>query len=246
MRFRLVSVILVLALAACGSHQPSQGSGQASDLQDVAAPTPPPKLPVMGQERTILAFGDSLFAGYGLDPGQSYPAMLQNALRVRGINARITNAGVSGDTTAAGLHRLKFTLDQLKTKPDLVLLELGGNDLLRGISPTQTRENLTKMLELLKKRHLPVLLMGMKAPPNLGVQYQTKFDAIYPALAKKFGIKLVPFFLQPVYSRPDLLQADHIHPTAAGVGKMVSATISTVVAALPPKRDEHAADGKQS
>jgi len=226
MRKRCLSIALALGLAACGSNAPEP------------APTPsataiPDTPPLMGPERHILAFGDSLFAGRGLAEDDSYPAKLEISLRARGINARIANAGVSGDTSAAGLARLTFTLDNQQQPPDLVLVELGGNDLLRGISPDQTRANLAAILAELKKRHLPALLMGMKAPPNLGSDYERKFDAVYPAIAKRFGVPLVPFFLQSVYDKPDLIQDDHIHPTARGVEEIVGATAGDVAKALP-------------
>src|SRR5690606_12448558 len=138
---------------------------------------------VTGPERRVLAFGDSLFAGYNLAEGESYPARLEAALRARGVAASVTNAGVSGETTAAGRQRLSFVLDKEAAAPDLAIVELGGNDLLRGIAPAQTRENLAAILETLRQRDIPVLLMGMRAPPNLGAQFVDEFDAIYPALA---------------------------------------------------------------
>jgi acyl-CoA thioesterase-1 len=222
------SIVFAVALAGCGSEAPAPAPSETA----AAVPDVPP---VMGPERHILAFGDSLFAGYGVDESQSYPARLEAALRARGINARIANAGVSGDTSAAGLERFAFTLDNQSEPPDLVLLELGGNDLLRQISPDQTRKNLAAMLRELRKRHIAVLLIGLKAPPNLGTDYEQQFDAVYPALAKQYGVPLVPFFLQSVYDKPDLIQADHIHPTAQGIEEIVAATVDQVAGALPKK-----------
>jgi acyl-CoA thioesterase-1 len=188
----------------------------------------------MGPERKIIAFGDSLFAGYGLDPRDAYPEKLENALRAKGINADIVNAGVSGDTSAAGLNRLEFTLaSQKESPPVLVILELGGNDLLRGLSPEETKANLAKMLAILKKADVPVLLMGMRAPPNYGPEFQQKFDALYADLAKEYGAGLVPFWLEDIYRDPSLFQQDRIHPTAAGVEKLVASTIGKVEGALP-------------
>ena len=221
----------LLALAACG------------DAAEEAAPAPNaaeaggevlPAIPVMGPERRILAFGDSLFAGYGLDPAQSYPARLEAALRAKGVNAKIANAGVSGDTSAAGLQRLAFTLDAQDKKPDLFILELGGNDLLRGLSPEETKANLSKMLETLKARGIPVLLMGMRAPPNYGPDYQAEFDALYAGLAKEHGAALIPFWLEDIYREPELFQADKIHPTAEGIERLVASTLGEVEGALPP------------
>ena len=196
----------------------------AGELEGLPAPT---------YKHSILAFGDSLFAGYGLCPEQGYPEQLQPALRQRGIDAQVIDAGVSGDTSAAGRQRLRFVLDGLETPPDLVLVELGGNDLLRGIAPEQTRDNLAAILAELQKRKIPVLLMGMRAPPNLGEDYVREFDAIYPALASQYGAALVPFFLEPVYDKPALIQQDRIHPTAAGIEAIVAATADDVERALP-------------
>lgn len=228
----IIAVILVpVALGACGSEAPAPDQATRT-----AAAATPIDVPVMGPERTILAFGDSLFAGYNVAKGDSYPAKLEAALRARGINARIANAGVSGDTTAAGLQRLAFTLDAQAAKPDLVILELGGNDLLRNLPPSETRANLAAMLEELGRRDIPVLLMGMRAPPNLGGQFVGDFDGIYPALAKEYGAALVPFFIEPVVGKPELIQADRIHPTERGIEALVGATVDDVVGVLPPAR----------
>ncbi len=196
----------------------------------------------MGEERRILAFGDSLFAGYGFsEPGQdSYPAKLESALRARGINARVINAGVSGDTSAAGLGRLKFTLDALEETPDLFVLELGGNDLLRGLSPDQTRANFRAMLDELKARGIPVLIMGMRAPPNYGPEYQADFDALYGDVAREYGAALIPFWLEDIYRNPLLFQDDRIHPTVEGVEELVGSTVEDVAAALPKGQAESA------
>jgi len=222
---KIAACALALALAACGAEAPAPQAQESEAIGDT--------VPVMGPERHILAFGDSLFAGYGLEQGQSYPAKLELSLRARGINARVANAGVSGDTTAAALQRLAFTLDNQAQVPDLAIVELGGNDLLRRIPPEETRANLAAILKELEARGIPVLLMGMRAPPNLGAAYQREFDAIYPALAQSSGAELVPFFLEPIYDKPDLLQDDNIHPTAHGIEALVAATANDVAGALP-------------
>jgi acyl-CoA thioesterase-1 len=219
---------LALALAGCGSGTPAPEPSETEAIGDV--------VPVMGPERRILAFGDSLFAGYGVKESESYPAKLEAALRARGVNARVANAGVSGDTSAAALQRLAFTLDNQAAAPDLAIVEFGGNDLLRNIAPAELRANLGAMLEELKRRNIPVLLMGMRAPPNLGADYQREFDAIYPELAKEYGAALVPFLLESIYDKPDLLQEDNIHPTAQGIEELVSATAAEVVEALPDEK----------
>ena len=231
MKCRGLAVVLALALAGCGN-----GSGEetpAAEATRTPAASSAPQQTPRGPERRILAFGDSLFAGYGLEDGQGYPDVLEAALRGRGINARVIDSGVSGDTSAAGLQRVEFVLDGLDGPPDLAIVELGGNDLLRGISPAETRENLTAILAELQERRVPVLLMGMRAPPNLGEAYVAEFDAIYPALAQRFGAALVPFLLEPVYDKPELIQPDRIHPTAEGIEAMVAATVDDVAEALP-------------
>ncbi len=224
----LAGALTALALAACGNDVPP-GQAAADDLPPIEQ-----ELPVMGPERTILAFGDSLFAGYNLAQDEGYPEQLEMALRAQGINARVIDAGVSGDTTAAGRQRLGFVLDNAGDAPDLAIVELGGNDLLRGIAPSATRENLAAIIEELKAREIPVLLMGMRAPPNLGAQFQAEFDGIYPALAEEYDVALVPFFLEAVYDQPQLILPDRIHPTAEGIVALVDATKSVVVEALPP------------
>lgn len=236
---KLYASALALALASllsgCGdgrdaAPQASQAAGTTAPGAAVSAEAP---LPVMGREVRIVALGDSLFAGYGLNPGESYPARLEAALRAKGVNARIANAGVSGDTTAGGLQRLTFTLGSQPSPPDLVLISLGGNDMLRGLPPEQTRANLDAILAELDRRKIPAVLMGMLAPPNLGPDYAARFNPIYPSLAKKHGAKLVPFFLQAIIDKPDLRQADHIHPTARGVEAVVGATAADVAGSVP-------------
>ncbi len=214
------AIFSALLLAGCG-----KGSEPAAPPSTAAAA---PEVPVMGPERHILALGDSLFAGYGVKSGESYPAKLEAALRAHGVNARIANAGVSGDTTAGGLERLAFTLNSQSQTPDLVIISLGGNDMLRGLAPEQTKANLEAIVSELGRRKIPVVLMGMLAPPNMGADYRSKFDAIYPALAEQQHVSLVPFFLKAVIDKPDLIQADHIHPTARGIEEIVAATTYAV------------------
>jgi acyl-CoA thioesterase I len=223
---RLATPALALfALAGCNS-EPVAPQQRADRL----APSQPA---LVGREVRIVALGDSLFAGYGLEPGQSYPARLEAALRARGINARIMNAGVSGDTTAGGLQRLAFTLTGQNPAPTLAIISLGGNDMLRALPPEQTRANLDAILTELGKRKIKVVLLGMLAAPNLGADYARDFNAIYPALAKKHGAALVPFFLQPLVDKPQLVQADHVHPTLAGIDQLVDSTVDAVAGAVP-------------
>jgi acyl-CoA thioesterase-1 len=221
-------VAAALLLGACADDAPPVPTETGE-----ARSEPAPEAEVSGEERRILAFGDSLFAGYGLATHEGYPEKLEAALRARGINARVADAGVSGDTTAGGRQRIAFVLDSMEREPDLALVELGGNDLLRGLSPAEARTNLAAILEELKARGIPAVLYGMRAPPNAGPEYQAAFDAMYPELAREYGATLVPFFMEPLLGKPRLVQADRIHPTAAGIDAMVAATVETVAGALP-------------
>lgn len=188
--------------------------------------------PAFAREKLVLAFGDSLTAGYGLKPNESFPAQLQAALKTGGIPARVHNGGVSGDTTAAGKARLAFVLAGLKAKPDLVILTLGANDMLRGIKPAQTRANLDAMMVELKRRGIPVVIGGMLASPNLGKAYQAQFDPIFPSLARKHGARLYPFFMKGVAANRSLLIADQMHPNARGVGVIVRGIYPVVSGSL--------------
>ena len=177
----------------------------------------------------LMAFGDSLTAGYGLPADQTFPVQLESALRERGYDVVVTNAGVSGDTTAGGLARLDWALSD---EPDLVLLELGANDGLRGVDPNETRRNLAAILERLTDRGMPTLLAGMYAPPNLGRDYGAVFDAVYPELAETYGVPLYPFFLDGVAAEVALNQADGIHPNAEGVAIIVDRMLPMVIALI--------------
>ncbi len=181
------------------------------------------------QERVIMTFGDSLTAGYGLPASEGYVAQLQTALRQQGVSVRVRNGSVSGDTTSGGRARLDWTL---KGKIDLVILELGANDFLRAVNPAVTRRNLDAILGELEKRDIPVLLAGMKAPPNLGPRYGKTFNRIYPDLAERYDVALYPFFLQGVAGRRALNQRDGIHPNAAGVEVIVAAMVPYVLELL--------------
>ncbi|PTW59086.1 acyl-CoA thioesterase-1 [Breoghania corrubedonensis] len=178
---------------------------------------------------TIVALGDSLTAGYGLDPGEGFPDQLQRALKAKGHDVNVIDAGVSGDTTSGGLARLDWSVGE---KADAVILELGANDALRGVAPEETRKNLSAMLEKLKARGLPVLLAGMLAPPNMGPEYGRAFNTIYPDLARKYGVRLYPFFLDGVAGDPALNLGDGMHPTEAGVAVIVKRILPDVEALL--------------
>lgn len=174
--------------------------------------------PAQAAEKTILAFGDSLTAGLGLPKEQAFPAKLEQKLRAEGYNIRVINAGVSGETTAGGLRRLDWSLEE---NPDFVILALGANDMLRGLDPKEAQKNLDAMLQTLQKRKIPVLLAGMKSFMNLGPLYGSKFNGIYEDLADKYDTFYYPFFLEDVALEPELNQDDGIHPNAAGVDVMV-------------------------
>ncbi|WP_033073764.1 arylesterase [Sphingopyxis sp. MWB1] len=214
-------------LAGCGSADAPSGStndraASAASEAQVAEDAP-----------LVIAFGDSLYAGYRLGPKEGLAPRLQAALRADGIEARVQNAGVSGDTTAAGRQRLSFVLDNAKAKPALVLLGLGGNDMLRGIGPDETRANLDAMLAELQRRDIPVLLTGMMAAPNLGSDYVQEFNAIYPELAAKYNASFYPFILNDVVGQKDLMLADNLHPNAKGVALVAEALAPLVEQALP-------------
>ena len=173
----------------------------------------------------ILALGSSLTQGYGLPPGTEFPVQLQAALKKAGIDAVVINAGVSADTTAGGLARLDWSLAD---HPDAVILELGSNDMLRGIAPAVTEKNLRAILDRLRAAHVKVLLTGMHAQRNLGADYVRQFDTIYPRLAKDYDVLFYPFFLDGVALNPKLNQADGMHPNPAGVKVVVARMLPTV------------------
>lgn len=180
----------------------------------------------------IWAFGDSLAAGYGLPPDQGFTVQLQAALRRQGIAATVRNGGVAGDTAAQGRARLRWGLRGLGVTPDLVIVELGANDMLRGLPVAQARANLDEVLAELGRRHIPVLLVGMRAAPNLGPDYAGPFDAMYPALARAHRVPLYPFFLDGVAANRALIQHDGLHPNAAGVAVIVGRIVPAVKRAL--------------
>jgi acyl-CoA thioesterase-1 len=182
--------------------------------------------PAYADKKVIVVLGDSLVAGYGLAPGEAFPEQLDKLLKTKGHDVDVVNAGVSGDTTADGLARLDWSLGD---KTDAVILELGANDALRGISPKVTAENLEKIVAKLRQRNIEILLAGMKAPPNMGNEYVNEFDAIYPNLAKKYDLIFYPFFLQGVVANPQLNQADGMHPTAQGIVKITTGFLSSAI-----------------
>jgi acyl-CoA thioesterase-1 len=227
--FCVLGQIMLLGGCDKGPQLPPAENPAANETASV---TPPEVARPAGPERLILAFGDSLYAGYGLERGQDLPHAIEGRLRKEGINATIVNAGVSGDTSAAGRQRLTFALDNMPHMPDLVMLGLGGNDVLRQISPAETRANMTAMMDELAKRNVPVVLTGMMAPPNLGPEYRAQFDAIWPDLANRYHAGLYPFILNGVLGKPALMQADGVHPNVRGVQIVADRVVPAVSAAL--------------
>lgn len=187
-----------------------------------AAPTP----------KLVWALGDSLTAGYGLPPADGFTAQLQAALRARGVTAEVRNGGVSGDTAAQGRARLLWGLRGLRRTPDLVIVELGANDMLRGLPPAQARANLDRILGELQRRRIPVLLAGMRAAPNLGADYARAFEGMYPDLARKYRVPLYPFFMEGVAGNRALLQRDGLHPNRRGLAVIVRGIAPHVERAL--------------
>ncbi len=221
--FAILQLLIACGPAAEENSAPVQQQQVVSDSSEA---------PAAEAETLIVAFGDSLYAGYGLAPDEGFAPELQKALNDAGQDVKVHNAGVSGDTSAAGLRRMDFVLDSLSRKPDLVLLGLGGNDLLRGLKPLETRANMEAMVQKLADREIPVMLTGMLAPPNLGKEFSDQFNVIYPALAKKYEASLYPFFMDGVVGRADLILPDGIHPNAEGIDVIVERIAPDVEKAL--------------
>lgn len=177
------------------------------------------------QTLTLLAFGDSLIAGYGLQPSDAFPVKLEAALRAKGHDVKVINAGVAGDTALDGASRVEWALSE---EVDAVIVEFGANDALRGLPVPQAEQALDQLLGKLGERKLPVLLAGMRAPPNLGPEYQAQFDGMYQRLADKHGSLLYPFFLDGVAADVTLNQADGMHPNPAGVDVIVARILPDV------------------
>ena len=184
-----------------------------------------PAAPARAETVRILALGDSLTAGYGLDLADTFPVRLEGALRADGLDVAVINAGVSGDTTAGGLARLGWALAD---RPHMAIVALGGNDALRGLDPDATRTNLDAIVTRIETAGVRVLLAGMKAPPNLGAEYGRAFNAVFTGVAERHGVALYPFLLEGVAAVPELNQDDAIHPNARGVQIMVEGILPYV------------------
>ncbi len=221
-----VCLLFVQLVSACTNEPPSQNAVSPQPVAEADASAP------AADTRLVVAFGDSLFAGYNLPQDKGFAPVLERALVARGIKARVFNAGVSGDTSAAGLQRLDYVLDGLDRKPDLIIVGLGANDMLRGLDPEATRANLDAILRTLKERGIEAMLAGMLAAPNLGSDYAGQFNPIYPDLARKYGVTLYPFFLDGVIGQRDHLLADGMHPNDRGVDRIVDRISPIVVEQL--------------
>jgi acyl-CoA thioesterase-1 len=207
-----ILVGLVMA-AACGREAPREAAPASVRPPRREAPPSP-----AGRPRVVF-LGDSLTAGYGLAAAEAYPSLVQERLRDAGLAAEVVNAGVSGDTSAGGLRRLDWALDG---DVKVLVLALGGNDALRGLSTGELRRNLAAIIERARQRNVAVVLAGMEAPPNLGQAYTSAFREVYRGLAAEYRVALIPFLLEGVAGRPDLNQADLIHPNAEGARKIAA------------------------
>lgn len=217
------SLLLLLACAQPPASAPS------------ASPAPPPVAAAPAADAVRVVFlGDSLTAGYGLSAELAFPALIQQSLTQAGLSVKVSNAGVSGDTTAGGLRRLDWLLQQ---KPDVLVVALGGNDMLRGLPPEETRTNLKTILSRAQAAGATVLLAGMRAMPTLGPAYVSAFNAIYPELSAELGVTLLPFLLEGVAGDPALNQADGIHPTAEGQQR-IAAQLAPLVEAAVRQRNQ--------
>jgi acyl-CoA thioesterase-1 len=220
---RVVLAGLAVTLAGCRADQEKAGSG-VSEQASVTQPQPS----AQASRPVIACFGDSLTAGYGADPGESYPDHLQKILDTDNYSYRVVNEGVSGNTTKDGLDRLARVI---ALHPQIVVLEFGGNDGLRGLPQEQTKQNIASMIDQLQTAHVKVALAGITLPPDYGPDYIAKFDAIYPALAKQYHVPLLPFLLKDVYGVKGDIQADGIHATEQG-NKQVAANVAELIEPL--------------
>jgi acyl-CoA thioesterase I len=227
MKYR-VTLVMAALIALAGL---CTGCERRNETGPGAAPQPSPA----SFEGTIVAFGDSLTAGLGVDEEDAYPARLEKKLHSAGYDWRVVNAGISGETSSGALSRVSWVL---KLKPDIVILETGANDGLRGIDPNFTRKNIDETIRILKKHGVVVVVAGMKMFSNLGRGYTKAFAAMYPDLARKRGCILVPFFLDKVAAHPALNQADGMHPTAEGYRIVVDTVYPFVREAIERERRE--------
>jgi acyl-CoA thioesterase-1 len=228
---RRLFLLAAVLLAACGTHKPEQN--QAPEKRE-----PPPVAPAPDDRGVLVALGDSLTAGFGAEPGKSFPDFLQQEIDGKGYKWRVVNLGVSGDTSTDGLSRMS---EAIALQPRIVILELGANDGLRGIPIERMRENLDQMITAFQHAGARVVLAGMTLPPNYGPEYISGFETTYRDLAKKYKLKIIPFLLEGVGGHADLMQRDGLHPTAEG-NRRVAANVMRV---LEPLLEVRKVGGKQ-
>ncbi len=247
-RSPVLTYLLVLILAGCNqepsvttsappANPPKDGIGQRLGTDVTAQPGRSNRSPVSQQPR-IVAFGNSLTAGLGVSSHEAYPAQLQRVLDMQGYKYRVINAGVSGETSAGGLRRVSWVL---QSQPAIVILELGGNDGLRGLRIEETKSNLDQIIRRVEEAGAIVVLAGMKLPPNYGSDYTSRFENMYQTLADQHRLTLIPFFLDPVAGSTTLNQADGIHPTAEGYRMIVDRIVPILTTVLEKQRRRDAA-----
>ena len=227
-RFWFSLSLIALASISCAQKEPAADAAPAARVD--AQPAPVTSTP-QGTRPRIVMLGDSLTAGLGLPPDEAYPALIQQRLDAVGLKFQVVNAGVSGDTSAGGLRRLDWALDG---DVRVLVVALGGNDGLRGLPPSELRQNLSTIIEHAQARHIQVMLAGMEAPPNFGQDYTLEFRRVYAEVAKKYNVKLLAFLLDRVAGNEALNQRDGIHPTAEGA-RLVADNVWSV---LKPLLDE--------
>lgn len=231
-RIAIGTLLLVAGAGGCDSKDPASPSAATQPARNVeVSRVSNVSDRGVAEPARIVAFGDSLTAGLGVSPDQSYPAQLQGRLREAGYPHAVINAGVSGDTTTGGLRRLAWIL---KSRPSMVILELGANDGLRGQPLSLMASNLANIIDGLRQAGVEVVLAGMQIPPNYGLEYTTGFAALFEQLARDHSVTLIPFFLEGVAARKELNQADSIHPTAEGY-RIVAQTVFEVIEPLLKK-----------
>jgi acyl-CoA thioesterase-1 len=224
---RFCLIVTLALVCGCGKQQTPAPKAESQPTSPAATPTPPPA--ATDPRPTIVCFGDSITAGFGLDNGQSFPDLLQQDLDRHALKYRVVNLGVSGDTTQDGLARVSTALAE---KPSIVLLELGGNDGLRGIPLSITQANLAQMIEAFQGGGARVVLAGMSLPPNYGPAFIQKFENVYKDLAAKYHVMLIPFLLEGVGAHNEFMQRDGIHPNAAGARKVEALVMKTLAPML--------------
>lgn len=219
-KLRVGVVFLLVSLILFGCSQETPVNKDAAKAQLSAA----------AYAGTIVAVGNSLTAGLGVDEDQAYPAQLARRLQAKGYNYQVVNAGVSGETSSGALSRIQWVISSLS--PDIVILETGANDGLRGQDPDLLRSNLDRLVNILTESNIQVIMAGMLMLPNLGPNYTRAFSEIYPQIAEKYGILFIPFFLEGVAGQPQLNQADQLHPTAEGYARVVETVLPYVITAI--------------